>query len=99
MVLVYALSFFFSSGYLELRLLKILFVKSFLEAVKLKLFKINAPLASCFSNYVVHRNFCYKTSDKKYERCFDRSTVIFMFKSMDKKFRIYIQFLKQWNEK
>ena len=29
-------------------------------------------------------NFAIKTSDKKYERRFDRSTVIFKFKFMDK---------------
>ena len=38
-----------------------------------------------------------KTSDKKYERRFDRSTVIFKLEFMNKN-SAYIKFLKQWDE-
>ena len=36
------------------------------------------------SNKFLVKHFVIKTSDKKYERRFDRSTVIFKFKFMDK---------------
>ena len=49
------------------------------------------------SNKFLLKHLVIKTSDKKLER-FDRSTVIFKFKFMNKN-SAYIQFLKEWDER
>ena len=49
------------------------------------------------SNKFLLKRLVIKTSDKKYERRFDRSTVIFKVEFMNKN-SAYIQFLKQWDE-
>ena len=49
------------------------------------------------SNKFLLKRLVIKTSDKKYERRFDRSTVIFKVEFMNKN-SPYIQFLKQWDE-
>ena len=41
-------------------------------------------MSTILKKYVYSEYFLIKTSDKKYERRFDRSTVIFKFKFMDK---------------